>query len=494
MQRRQIDKTVKAAKPDPEKPTSVQDSIPYITMYPDGLCKVTKRIYSRSVEYEDISYQLASKDGQTHCFESLCDIYNYFDHSISVQETFINHAIAREDYERAIEIPTAGDEFDHIRDEYGGILKAQLAKSGGGYSRRKLLTFSIEADDIRSARSRLARIETDVLAHFKQMGAAARPLDGKERLHAMHSVLHLGTTARFRFEWDWLSKTGLSTKDYIAPTSFSFGEGRTFRCGARLGCVSYLQIIAAEVYDDTLSNFLSADMDAVVTLHIRPIDHNEAVKMIKRKITDLDSMKITEQKRAVRSGYDMDIMPPDLATYGDEAKNLLRDLQSRNEKMFLLTVLLLNTGANKRDLENNVFQFSGIAGKRNNALQRLDYMQEQGLMSSLPLGQNTVPIERGLTTSGLAMFIPFVTREIFQSGEALYYGCNALSGNMIMADRKRLMNPNGLQYRGRLISPRTKTVQAFAAHWHLHGAGKGEARNTARNSVSQPNMARGAIR
>jgi type IV secretory pathway VirB4 component len=179
-------------------------------------------------------------------------------------------------------------------------------------------------------------------------------------------------------------------------------------------------------------------------LHIRAIDQTEAIKMIKRKITDLDSMKITEQKRAVRSGYDMDIMPSDLATYGEEAKNLLRDLQNRNEKMFLLTVLFVNTGTNKQNLENNVFQVSGIAQKHNNQLVRLDYMQEPGLMSSLPLGVNQIPIERGLTTSGAAVFVPFSTREIFQSGEALYYGRNALSGNMIMADRKRLKNPNGL--------------------------------------------------
>jgi hypothetical protein len=443
-QRRQIDKAVKAAKGDPGKPVSVQDSIPYEVMYPDGLCRVTDKVFSRSVEFEDISYRLASTDGQTACFENLCDLYNYFDSSISVQETFLSRKVAKDEYEKAIEIPAAGDEFDEIRDEYSSILKAQLQRSGGGFARSKLLTFSIEADDIKSARSRLARIEADVLAHFKQMGAAARPLDGKERLQAMHSVLHLGTTDRFRFEWGWLAKTGMSTKDYIAPTSFNFGEGRTFRSGARLGCVSYLHIIAADVYDNLLSDFLEADMDTVITMHVRPIDQGEALRMVKRKITDLDSMKITEQKRAVRSGYDMDIMPPDLSTYGDEAKTLLRSLQSRNEKMFLLTLLVLNTGSNRRELENNVFSLNGIAQKHNNALMRLDYMQEQGLMSSLPLGLNDVPIERGLTSSGMGMLIPFVTKEIFQSGEALYYGKNALSGNMIMADRKQLMNPNGL--------------------------------------------------
>jgi hypothetical protein len=415
-----------------------------MAMYPDGLCQVAEKAYSRTIEFEDISYMLASKDEQTAVFENLCDFYNYFDSSISVQETFISRKADKNEYEQAIEIPSTGDEFDPIREEYGEILKSQLTKSGGGYIRSKYLTFTIEADDIKSAKSRLNRIEADILNHFKMMGAAARPLNGKERLSAIHSILHLGTTEMFRFEWDWLAKTGLSTKDHIAPTSFHFGEARTYRSGGKIGAVSFLQIMAPELNDRVLADFLEADTDIVVNLHIRGIDQNEAVKMIKRKITDLDSMKITEQKRAVRSGYDMDIMPSDLATYGDEAKNLLRDLQNRNEKMFLMTALVLNVGANKRNLENNVFQVSGIAQKHNNTLSRLDYMQEQGLMSSLPLGVNQVPIQRGLTTSGVAVFIPFITREIFQSGEALYYGRNALSGNMIMADRKLLKNPNGL--------------------------------------------------
>jgi type IV secretory pathway VirB4 component len=443
-QKRRIDAAVKAAKGDEQRPQSVQASIPYRVMYRDGLCCVTERVFSRTVEFEDISYLLAAKDEQTATFERLCDFYNYFDSQVAIQETFISRRAAAGEWEQAIEIPPAGDGFDPIREEYGGILKSQLEKGSGGFIRSKYLTFSVEAEDIASAKSRLARIETDILNHFKAMGAAARPLNGKERLAALHSVLHLGSTERFSFEWDWPAHTGLSTKDYIAPASFHFGEARTFRMGSKVGAVSFLQIMAPEVSDRVLADFLEADADICVNLHIRAIDQAEAIKMVKRKITDLDSMKITEQKRAVRSGYDMDIMPSDLATYGDEAKNLLRDLQSRNEKMFLLTALVLNVGDGKRSLENDIFQISGIAQKHNNTLPRLDYMQEQGLMSSLPLGVNTVPIERGLTTSGAAIFVPFITREIFQGGEALYYGRNALSGNMIMADRKMLKNPNGL--------------------------------------------------
>ena len=193
-----------------------------------------------------------------------------------------------------------------------------------------------------------------------------------------------------------------------------------------------------------LADILDLETGVIVNLHIRSIDQTEAIKTIKRKITDLDKMKIEEQKKAVRSGYDMDIIPSDLATFGSEAKNLLQDLQSRNERMFLLTFLVVNMADTKRKLENDIFAAAGIAQKYNCALTRLDYQQEAGLMSSIPLGENLIPIQRGLTTSSTAIFIPFITQELFQTGAALYYGLNALSNNMILCDRKQLKNPNGL--------------------------------------------------
>ena len=443
-QKKEINTAITAARGDSDRPESVQASIPYLAMYPDGVCRVTERLYSKSIEFYDVSYMLAGKDEQTAIFEGICDLYNYFDPSISIQETFISRRAAKEDFQRAIAIPPANDEFNHIRDEYSGILKKQIEKGSNGLIRTKYLTFAIESDSLKQARSRLARIELDILNHFKMIGAAARPQNGKERLAVLHSVLHLGTTERFMFEWDGLYKTGMSTKDFISPTSFHFGGGRTFRVGAKIGAASFLQIIAPEINDNILKDFLEVDTNVCVNLHIRSIEQNEAVKMIKRKITDIDGMKITEQKKAVRGGYDMDIMPSDINTYGDEAKKLLKDLQTRNERMFLITVIMLNMAGSKQALENRVFQMSGIAQKHNCALRRLDYMQEQGLMSSLPLGLNQIPIHRGLTTSGAAVFIPFITRELFQGGEALYYGRNAVSGNIIMADRKQLRNPNAL--------------------------------------------------
>ena len=441
-EKKEIAALIRAAKGDGKAHTA-QQTIPYLAMYPDGICKVTEKKYSKSIAYNDINYQLAQADDKTAIFENWCDFLNYFDATVSVQLSFINRGTRSGGAEEVIAIPAQNDAFNSIRTEYADMLKHQLAKGNNGFVKSKYITFSVEADNLNAAKARLARIETDILNNFKVLGAAARPMTGYERLEALHSVFH-PEGEPFRFSWDWLTPSGLTTKDFIAPSSFRFGEGRYFRMGRKIGAVSFLEILAPELNDRMLADILDLETGIVVNLHIKSIDQTEAIKTIKRKITDLDKMKIEEQKKAVRSGYDMDIIPSDLAMFGGEAKNLLQDLQSRNERMFLLTFLVVNLADTKRKLENDIFAAAGIAQKYNCALTRLDYQQEAGLMSSVPLGENLIPIQRGLTTSSTAIFIPFITQELFQQGAALYYGLNALSSNMILCDRKRLKNPNGL--------------------------------------------------
>ena len=441
-EKKEIVALIRAAKGDGKAHTA-QQTIPYLAMYPDGICKVTEKKYSKSIAYDDINYQLAQADDKTAIFENWCDFLNYFDATVSVQLSFINRGTRSGGAEEVVAIPAQNDAFNSIRTEYADMLKHQLAKGNNGFVKSKYITFSVEADNLNAAKARLARIETDILNNFKVLGAAARPMTGYERLEALHSVFH-PEGEPFRFSWDWLTPSGLTTKDFIAPSSFRFGEGRYFRMGRKIGAVSFLEILAPELNDRMLADILDLETGIVVNLHIKSIDQTEAIKTIKRKITDLDKMKIEEQKKAVRSGYDMDIIPSDLAMFGGEAKNLLQDLQSRNERMFLLTFLVVNMADTKRKLENDIFAAAGIAQKYNCALTRLDYQQEAGLMSSVPLGENLIPIQRGLTTSSTAIFIPFITQELFQRGAALYYGLNALSSNMILCDRKRLKNPNGL--------------------------------------------------
>ena len=414
-------------------------------MWPDGICRVTDTHYTKTIQYQDINYQLSQNEDKTAIFEAWCDFLNYFDSSVQFQLSFVNLAASQESFAQSITIPPQGDEFDGIRAEYAQMLQNQLARGNNGLVKTKYLTFGIDADSLRAAKPRLERIETDLLNNFKRLGVVASVLNGYDRLRVMHDILRMDEQEPFRFSWDWLAASGLSTKDFIAPSSFEFKTGRSFRMGKKLGAVSFVQILAPELNDRMLADFLDMESSVIVNLHVQSVDQVSAIKTIKRKITDLDKSKIEEQKKAVRAGYDMDIIPSDLATYGAEAKKLLQDLQSRNERMFLLTFLILNTADTQRQLDNNTFQASSIAQKYNCALTRLDFQQEEGLMSSLPLGLNQIDIRRGLTTSSVAIFVPFTTQELFQTGkEALYYGINALSNNLIMVDRKLLKNPNGL--------------------------------------------------
>ena len=425
-------------------PKSAQQTISYVEMCRDGICKVNSRLYTKTIRYNDINYQLARNEDKTAIFENWCDFLNYFDSSIFVQLSFINQRVNINEFNNAIRISAQDDAFNDIRAEYSDMLQAQLTKGSNGLVKRKYITFGIEADSLRTAKAKLDRVEADILNNFKTLGVKTEPLSGYERLKVLHDVFNMDSGEPFRFSFDMIARTDLSTKDFIAPSSFDFRESKCFKMGRTIGAVSFLQILASELNDRMLADFLDMDSNITVNLHIRTIDQAQAIKRIKSKITDLDKMKIEEQKKAVRSGYDMDIIPSDLATYGGEAKRLLQDLQTRNERMFLVTILIMNTAPNRQKLENDIFQAASIAQKYNCVLKRLDFRQEEGLMSSLPIGLNQIDIERGLTTSSTAIFVPFTTQELFQSGEALYYGLNALSNNMIMVDRKQLKNPNGL--------------------------------------------------
>ena len=437
-------RTKSDSKKQKEKRLSVQKTIAYREMGKDGICRVKDKTYSKCIRFYDINYQLAQNEDKNAIFENWCDFLNYFDSTIQFQLSFINHKSNMKEFEKVIRIRPQNDAFDDVRMEYAQMLKSQLAKGNNGLVKSKYITFSIEADSIREAKPKLERIEADILNNFKVLGVMAYPLNGVERLEILYETFNPDNTTPFKFDYSQVVKTGLGTKDFVAPTSFVFKIGKEFRMGDTIGAVSYLQILAPELTDKMLAEFLDIDKNLIVNLHVQSVDQMKAIKMVKSKVTDINRMKIEEQKKAVRSGYDMDIIPSDLNTYGGEAKRLLEDLQSRNERMFLVTALFLNTAKGKQELDNAIFQTAGIAQKYNCVLRRLDYMQEEGLMSSVPLGVNYVPIKRALTTTSTAIFVPFTTQELFMPGESLYYGLNAISNNMIMVDRKKLKNPNGL--------------------------------------------------
>ena len=441
----QVKEIIKSAQKDDGTPRTAQQTLPFDRVFPDGIVRVGMDYYTKTIQFQDINYQLAQQDDKTEIFEEWCSFLNFFDSSVHFQLSFMNFATEVGDFEKKIAIAHQEDRFNDVRDEYSGILLRNMQAGNNGLTKVKYITFGIHADSMRSAKPRLIHIEMDILNNFKRLGVIAETLNGEQRLALMHKQLHMGDNARFHFDWKYLVKSGLSVKDFVAPSSFEFPNGRYFKMGDTWCAMSFLSIDASDVSDRMLADFLGMESSQIVTMHLHSVDQNEAIKTVKHTITELDRSKIEEQKKAVRAGYDMEIIPSDLATYGKDAKALLKELQSQNERMFLLTFLIMNTGKTKEELDNNIFHASSIAQKHSCNLVRLDFQQEQGLVSTLPLAYNEVDIQRGMTTSSTAIFVPFTTQELFQDHRgALYYGLNALSNNLIMVDRKKLKNPNGL--------------------------------------------------
>ena len=435
---------------------STQDTILYEEMHEDGLCRIDNNTYSKTIEYEDINYQLAHDAVKDTIFSEYCAFLNSFEETIRIQFTFIN-VILNSNNSKSIVIELQYDGYDDIRMEYQKMLQLQLEKGNNGLIRRKYITFSITARNILEARQRLSRIESDSIVFLQSMKVPVLsfPINGKRRLEIFHSFLN--DKSSFRFGWNKCQKLGLRTQDYIAPISMDFSDKRYCRSGSKYIKTQHLMIQASELSDRTLAKFLEMDAELIVNIHLQPIAKEKAIKAMKGKISDIGKMIIAEQGRALRQGYDIELLPPDLVTYSDESKKILKALESQNEKWFMATVLVTNISTRKAVLENDSLQARSIAQACNCDLKPYDYNQENCLLSAMPFGVNYTYPRRGLTTSSVAAFMPFTTQDLFMGGESLYYGLNAISNNMIMLNRKELDNPNGL------ILGTTGSGKSFAA-------------------------------
>ena len=415
-------------------------------MYRDGICMVTDRYFSKTIRFQDINYRLAAREEKDAILNQWCGLLNYFPPSVTCQLSFLSMMGNREVLEKTMVIHPQEEDHREICEELTHVLQDQMEKGNNGYVKSKFLTFGLEAHDYRAAKSRLNQIESDLLVHFKQMGVSAHPLDGKERLELLHGVFHMDEPERqFQFEWDWLPASGLSTKDFIAPSSFSFQESSRFTMGSKLATVNWLYVSGSQLFDDFLAKLLSLDACSIVTFHLKPVDQTEALKMVRKLITTVDQAKIDEQKKAIRSGYDMDILPKTLTSNVEGLEKWLNSLQKQNERMYLVTALVMYAADSKRQLANIHSQLKGITQERHSQLIRLDFQQEDALVSSLPLGLNRMPVQQSMTTECVAGFVPFVVQELFQTGgRAIYYGVNTLSNNLVIGDRTSTNNPNGV--------------------------------------------------
>ena len=427
-----------------EKPTTAQKTITFQKMYRDGICQVTSGFYTKMVEFYDINYDLLEIEDKGEILEEYSRLINYFDPSIKFELFLFNRQVNEQTLIDQFDIPLQADDFDDIREEYTQMLKKQAAKGNNGIIKSKYLIFGIESKGFKEARAKLVSIEADVIKNLTNLGTHAKSLDGKERLRILHEYFNQDTMEPFRFSFKELAESGKSVKDYIAPPGFDFRYPSRFKAGKMYGSVHYLDIIAPKFDDELLKKLLDLDANLTITMHMQTMDPVKAIKMLKGALTNIQKMKIEEQKKAVRSGYDMDILPTDIITYEKDTLDLLDDLNSSNQKMVKITFLITCYGRSKRALENITQRVSGIIQQANCNLRCLQYLQEQGLMASAPIGCNDTGISRDLTTKSTAILVPFCTQELFMPAPAIYYGLNALSNNMIMADRKRLRTPNGV--------------------------------------------------
>lgn len=452
-ERKQIQAKVKQLQKGKKAPKSVQQTIPYDEMYADGICrhtikkgvffpKVMGTQFSKTIQFFDINYQLSTIGEQQYIFGKYCDFLNYFDNSTKFQLTFLN-INGDDDDKELIVIPEQDDNFNEIRSEFVEMLRNQMSKGNNGLIRLKYVTFCIEESSYKTAKIKLEGIESELIANFKSMGVNAIGLNGTERLKVLHKILNPYSTDFVPYDWSKRITSGFSSKDFIAPSSMKF-EKNKFRTGKAFGSSYSINILASELSDRVLSDILSIDGNIAVNMYLHSIDQIAATKLVKLKLSNIDRMKIDEQKKAARAGYDADVLPPDIVTFSNELKKMLDNLQTRNERLFIATIVLTNYSENAKDLALQNDKLTRIIQQHNCMIIPLDYRQDLGLASTLPLCQNQVEIERTLTTASVGIFVPFTTKEIFMDGEAIYYGLNALSNNLIMADRKRLKNPNGL--------------------------------------------------
>ncbi len=423
---------------------TTQKSIPFKKMYEDGICQVTDTFFTKMIEFDDINYELLKEEERGEVLEEYSKFINYFDPSIKFQLFFFSRKVSEEKLRERFEIPPQGDDFDDIREEFAEMLKNQSAKGNNGIIKSKYVIFGKECESYEDAKSKLENISKDVVRNLNNLGANARRLDGWERLEILHEYFVQSVKETFDFDYKCMEEEGKSEKDYISPSLFDFTEKNEFKTGKTYGKTFYFNAIAPRFNDEFFKKLLEVDGNFSVSMHMQSLDPVKALKSVKEDLTRIQASKIDEQKKAFRGGYDMDILPPDILAYEQDALELINDLNSSNQKLFHFTMLITVFGKSEKKLDNVYQNINGIVQQANCELVMFDHKQEQGFFSSAPLLVNDFGKERLLTTKTIAILIPFHTQELFMSDPAIYYGLNALSNNMILADRKRLRTPNGL--------------------------------------------------
>lgn len=409
-------------------------------MFEDGICQVDDTLYSKTFKFADINYQIAQREEQIEIFSRYCEFLNYFDSKTNLQITITNRHIDPDEFKRQMLLSMHNDDLDSYRKEYNSMLYQKALQGQNSVIREKYLTVAIEADSLELATPILNRLETDVEGNFKSLGCDCTLLSGRQRLETLNSIIN--PKDNLTFEYDYLLDSSLTTKDFIAPYYFDFTNKRTFEIGDYVGQVLVLRELPPDLSDKLLTELSDISCNLTISLHINSIENDQALALVKQKLAFMEQQKIDEQRKAIKAGYDADMITHELKYSLDEANELLDDMRNKNQRMFKFTMFVYTCAEDEDTLKDNVYQLQATARKNGCKLVPLDCLQEPAFNAILPLGKNEVDIKRTLTTASTAIFIPFTTQELFQES-GMYYGLNALSRNLIFFNRKTLKNPNG---------------------------------------------------
>ena len=411
-------------------------------MFEDGICEIGEGFYSKTFKFSDINYQTAKREDQIDIFSRYCEALNYCSPDIHLQILIVNHRLDKDIFKQNMFSVIAGDILDQYRDEMNGMLASKALEGQNDILREKYFTFSTAAPSYVAAVASLARLETDFAGHFKALGCQVNTLSGSERLELIHNQYR--PDERFTFSYDQIVTSGLTTKAVIAPNSFDFSIKDRFFFGDYIGQCLYLKDLPADLTDKLITDLSDLPIDLTIAIHITNVDQAEALDYVRGQIAFMELEMVNKEISASQKGITNTSLaiPMETRRSFQEASELLDDLQNKNQRMFKVTMLVYTYAKDMDALNQNAYQIMATARKNGVKIAKLDYQQREAMNSVMAVGQNFIPIQRTLTTASTAIFIPFTTQELFQSG-GMYYGLNALSHNLIFFNRKSLKAPNG---------------------------------------------------
>ena len=429
-------------KQDKEKfvvPKGVQDVIPVAAIFDDGIFKVGKDKYSKTYRFTDINYAVASREDKEAMFLEYSELLNSLDSGATTKITINNRRLNRLDFEQTILIPTTGDNLDEYREEYNKML---LDKATGANSivQDKYITISINKKSVEDARTYFARVGADLIAHFGRLGSKCVELETDERLRIFHDFYRVGEESSFHFDIKETRKKGHDFKDYICPDTMEF-EKDYFKMGNRYGRVLFLREYASYIKDSMVAELTDMNRNLMMSIDIVPVPTDEAVKEAENRLLGVETNITNWQRRQNANNNFSATVPYDMEQQKKEMKEFLDDLTTRDQRMMFAVITMVITADSKEQLENDTEALLTTARKHLCQFATLRFQQVDGLNTVMPFGTRKIDAFRTLTTESLSVFIPFRVQDIFHEN-GIYYGQNVISKNMIIANRRQLLNGN----------------------------------------------------